>query len=361
MDHPSEEHHDQSQQPGFLSLLKPSKDYLFTPLLLYANIIVFVLMVIKSVHFMAPETADIIAWGGNFRPLILNGEWWRLFTSCFIHIGILHLVLNMYALVSIGSMLEGLIGSSRYILGYILTGLAGSAASVWWNGFTVSAGASGAIFGLFGIFFALLTSNLIQREARMPLLKNIGIFILLNLALGMRGGIDSAGHIGGLVSGILIGYIFYFALKRRTILSSALASILSVGVSVTLGWLLLSSLKNDVPTFEQKMEIVAQNEKRSEIIYSLPQTLPKSEVESRIKKDGIESWKQNTVILKEIQTLDLPAHVQERVSKLVRYSQLQERNFELILKAYSEETDKYNSEREKIESELKKINEEVSK
>jgi rhomboid protease GluP len=96
-----------------------------------------------------------IAWGSNFGPYTTEGEWWRLFTSLFIHFGIAHLLLNMFALTAFGPLVERLFGSVNFLFVYLLAGIAGSLASIAWNPGINSAGASGAIFGILGALMAV--------------------------------------------------------------------------------------------------------------------------------------------------------------------------------------------------------------
>ena len=126
----------------------PRREFFATPLLIDISVVVFVLMVVSGVHFMEPTGEDLVAWGGNWRGATLAGEWWRLLTCCFVHIGIVHLLFNMYALLMVGIHLEPLLGRSRVLGLYVITGVFASVASLWWHDNTVSAGASGAIFGL---------------------------------------------------------------------------------------------------------------------------------------------------------------------------------------------------------------------
>ncbi len=161
-----------------------------------------------------PNGIDIIKWGANFAPLTLSGDWWRLLSCVFVHIGIIHIAFNMYALLSVGSYLEPMLGKTRYIIAYLCTGVFASLASLWWHTEPVpSAGASGAIFGMYGVFLALLTTNIIPKQIRKALLQSIAIFVGYNLLYGLKSGIDNAAHMGGLLSGALIGYTYYFTLK----------------------------------------------------------------------------------------------------------------------------------------------------
>jgi rhomboid protease GluP len=196
------------------SVFIPTEGYFFTPIIVNINILVFAAMVISGVHFMLPDNDSLIKWGANFRPVTLDGQWWRLFTSCFLHIGVIHLLMNLYALIYIGLLLEPHLGKTRFVSAYLLAGIGGSVASLYWHDLTISAGASGAIFGMYGVFLAMLTTNLIEKSARKTLLTSIMIFVGYNLLNGLKGGIDNAAHIGGLVTGMIIGYAFYPSLIK---------------------------------------------------------------------------------------------------------------------------------------------------
>jgi rhomboid protease GluP len=206
----------QARRKGITGYFIPRKDYFITPLIIDINILVFILMVLSGVSALEPDTASLIAWGADYTPYTRGGQWWRLLTSTFVHIGIIHLAFNMYAFLYIGLLLEPLLGRWKFSIAYFVTGMAASAVSLYWHALEVGAGASGAIFGMYGVFLAMLTTNLIHKEKRTPLLKSIGLFVMYNLAFGVLGTIDNAAHIGGLVCGILIGYILYPVLKKRS-------------------------------------------------------------------------------------------------------------------------------------------------
>jgi len=194
----------------------PKGSVYVTYALIAINVIVFILMVIDGAGLFAPDGLVHIKWGSNYSPLTLHGEWWRLISCCFIHFGIIHLLMNMYCLFIVGIYLEPLLGKFKFITAYLAAGLLSSLASLWYHVSGInSAGASGAIFGMFGLFLALLTTNLIPKEARSSLFRSIGIFVVYNLFYGMKGGIDNAAHIGGLLSGIVIGYIYAFAINKE--------------------------------------------------------------------------------------------------------------------------------------------------
>lgn len=180
------------------------------------NVLVFILMAVNGAGIFEPNGIVHIQWGSNFTPLTLSGDWWRLFTNIFIHFGIIHLGMNMYCLYMVGIYLEPMLGKARYTIAYLCTGVLASITSLWWHHDAVnSAGASGAIFGIYGLFLALLTTSLIPKLARQSLLQSIGIFVAYNLIYGMKSGVDNAAHVGGLVSGFIIGYGYVYAIKKE--------------------------------------------------------------------------------------------------------------------------------------------------
>src|SRR5436190_6565943 len=226
------------------------------------NVIVFILMAINGAGIFNANALVHIEWGSNYSPLTLSGDWWRLFTCMFIHFGIIHLAMNSYALYMAGVYLEPMLGKTKYIIAYVTTGIFASLASLWWHTEGVnSAGASGAIFGLYGIFLALLFTNLIPKQMRTPLLKSIGVFVVFNLAYGVKSGVDNAAHIGGLVSGLVIGFIFYPLLKIEDKgIKTNLALLGVLAVSVLSGWIYLNSPKNKIGPEKRAAELNYLNE-----------------------------------------------------------------------------------------------------
>lgn len=187
-----------------------------TYVLIAINVLVFILMVMDGAGVLEPNGLVAIKWGSDYAPLTLSGDWWRLLTCTFIHFGVLHLVMNMYALFMIGIYLEPMLGKVKYIAAYLCTGVLSSLVSVWWHTEPLnSAGASGAIFGMYGLFLALLSTKIIPADTRKSLLQSIGIFVVYNLIYGMKSGVDNAAHIGGLLSGAVIGYLYYFSIRKE--------------------------------------------------------------------------------------------------------------------------------------------------
>ena len=197
-----------------IKFFKPVNNFWATPVILDINLLIFIIMIFCGVNFMEPEGQELIKWGANYGPLTSDGQQWRLLTSIFIHAGIIHLANNMFALGLIGYFLEKTIGSLKFMTIYILTGLIASFASLLVNQSMVSLGASGAIFGIYGLVAALLLFNYIDKNLSLLLKISIPIFIIINLILSLKSGVDMAAHLGGLISGFVIG-ITYFPLMKE--------------------------------------------------------------------------------------------------------------------------------------------------
>lgn len=170
----------------------------FTYVLLALILMIFVWMesVADSTNVLA-----LIDFGAKYNPLIDDGEWWRIFTSMFLHIGIFHLFMNSLALLFLGTAVERIFGTSRFIWIYLVAGIVGSTASY---AFTeqVSAGASGAIFGCFGalVFFGISHPRLFFRTIG----RSVIIILLINVIFGtVVPMVDNGAHMGGLVGGFL--------------------------------------------------------------------------------------------------------------------------------------------------------------
>lgn len=171
--------------------------------LITINLLVFLFMTLAG---GSTNTDVLIAFGAKWDPLIQQGQVWRLLASSFIHIGIVHLAFNMYSLWVIGPVAEKLFGHIRYLIIYILSALGGSLASFFFSPTTISAGASGAIFGVLGALLLYSWQN--KHLWRSGLGKNLLVIVGINLFFGLtQQGIDNFDHIGGLLTGIIVAYL----------------------------------------------------------------------------------------------------------------------------------------------------------
>ena len=176
---------------------------IITYILIALNILVFLAM-----YLIGNGSYDIntlLDFGANYAEYVKAGEYYRLLTSSFLHIGLLHLIFNMYALYIIGPQIESFYGKTKYLIIYLFSAIMGSLFSCLFTK-SISAGASGAIFGLFGalIYFGyhyrVYLGNVIRSQI-IPLL-------LINFSLGfLLSGIDVSAHIGGFIGGLLISSV----------------------------------------------------------------------------------------------------------------------------------------------------------
>lgn len=183
-----------------LEKLFAKKNPLITYIIMIICVIVFFLMYI--IGNGSEDIATLLLFGANVDSLVKIGQIYRLFTSMFLHIGIFHLICNMYALHVIGPQVESFFGKIKFLFIYLISGISGSLLSIAFSTNTVSAGASGAIFGLLGamLYFGYHYRSYLGNVLRSQIVP----IIIMNLILGFAlTGVDNAAHIGGLVGGVL--------------------------------------------------------------------------------------------------------------------------------------------------------------
>jgi rhomboid protease GluP len=210
-----------------------SSSNIVTQVFLVVNLVVFAAMALEGIA-MDPSSRQLIPWGANFGPYTLGGQPWRLLTCTFVHGGLFHIFFNMWCLWDLGAMCESLYGHWTFAAVYLISGVGGSLASVWWRPGGVSVGASGAIFGIVG---ALIASHYLgefsaSRFAVRSRLRSVLIFAGYSLVFGaVSGRTDNAAHIGGLVTGLVFGALIARIAPQHDILRR-LSIILFVGLIV---------------------------------------------------------------------------------------------------------------------------------
>lgn len=200
----------------------------FTYIFIAIQVLMFLLLELNG---GSTNDKTLIQFGAKYNPAIVDGEWWRLFTPMVLHIGFLHLLMNTIALFYLGSTVERIYGKFRFLFIYIIAGLAGSICSFAFNT-SLSAGASGAIFGCFGalLYFGIVHRTLFFRTMG----SNIIIVIGINLAFGfLVPGVDNNAHIGGLLGGFLAAIIVQLP-KQKRFLIRAISLIVTAGLLVCL-------------------------------------------------------------------------------------------------------------------------------
>jgi membrane associated rhomboid family serine protease len=158
---------------------------------------------------------------------VAHGEWWRLFTSMFLHAGFFHLAVNMYSLYFVGSIMEQVIGRWRFLLLYLASGLAGSAGALVWSPLTPTVGASGAIFGVLGGLFTL------ERRRHIATGGQVAGLIVLNIVItfAFSSSISVGGHIGGLIGGMIL-MLGLLQFRRSTLYSIASVAAMSAAAVI---------------------------------------------------------------------------------------------------------------------------------
>lgn len=210
--------------------------------LIVLNALIFVVSAGMAGNPMQIGTAVLVKLGANHAPLVMQGEAWRLAAAMFLHGGVLHIGLNMFALYQAGQVVERLFGAAAFLLLYLGAGLAGNVASIWWNPAGISVGASGAVFGVYGALLGYLRAQpgslplSVFRQIRSSTLAFIGYSLFAGIAIP---GIDNAAHVGGLLGGIALGYGFAQPLTAASSLKllSPRALIALLAVALVCGWM----------------------------------------------------------------------------------------------------------------------------
>ena len=191
----------------FAKVFSPKK-IIFTKLIILACVVMYIILGINNGNFLTFSATSLAIFGGNNLLLVQNGEVWRILTSAFLHVGLIHLVVNMYSLAIIGTQVETFIGKWKFLFIYFISAIGGNLLSlVFSQANVVSVGASGALFGLmgallyFGYHYRLYLSEAIRNQI-IPI-------ILINLLIGfIVPEIDNVAHIGGLIGGYLASMAF---------------------------------------------------------------------------------------------------------------------------------------------------------
>jgi len=235
--------------PGRVSLLSVLRASKITFLLVIANIAVYAgLGALDSRAFESlSQSSFLIDWGANVPPLTLSGEYWRLFTSMFLHVGFAHLAMNMLALWSLGIVLESRMRWPVFLGIYLLSGLCGSLTTALWNRneLMVSCGASGAILGLFGAALAYALRDRTTGRLHFPV-RNLMMSLVLTFAAGTVFSIDNAAHVGGLVCGFVLALVALYSEKLRPAAAAVVLIVAGVITAVALAGVVRANHDQDL-------------------------------------------------------------------------------------------------------------------
>ena len=184
------------------------KEYKKSPVTSILLLIIVIYFIIISLNGGTTDVETLVRFGALYPPFILKfNQYYRIISSIFIHIGISHLFFNGYALYIFGTQMEKLMGAKKYLLFFLLTGIGGNIVTIIFNFISVSAGASGSLFGFLGAFLYLIQrhKNMLTPQGRKSIIKlvliNLGITIIIP-------NISVTAHFGGLIVGYLLSYVF---------------------------------------------------------------------------------------------------------------------------------------------------------
>lgn len=207
-------------------------------ILIIAFVGYFALQFLMGVNIDNPSNADLVRFGANVLPLSIGDEPWRLVASGFLHIGLMHLVFNSFAMYFFGQVAERLFGSWRFLMLFLLSVVAGNLLSNYFSLQSILAGGklsigAGASGGIMGLGASLLALSFMPRFAQFLDKKSLLWVMAINLIMGFAvEGIDNAAHIGGAICGAVLGVV----LALRNVAKSPIKSILAcLGVALALG------------------------------------------------------------------------------------------------------------------------------
>lgn len=314
------------------------KDIYVTKAIIAINIAVFIFMAIRGVNVMTPKTADIVNWGGNLSSYTMFGEAWRLVSCMFLHIGIIHIFFNMMVLWSLGNLIEKFFGHVNFILLYFISGIIGSLASVVWNPFVVSAGASGAVFGVFGAMcgFLVVKRRDLPRTFYEEMKKNAFLFLGLNLAFGFSvPNIDMAAHLGGLVGGLVAALILSQNFMQRKGMRSLIPTMVFTLASGAVVWFSFKEIKKEFKvSFNQVYEVFSKKEQEfNKILTDNDKKLKKGEMSSAeyistLEQKILPEWRSLEAELDKSHPFGMTNSRSERVLK---YMKLREQRWQLLV------------------------------
>jgi rhomboid protease GluP len=350
------------------NLFTPSKDYFATPILVQLNVLYYILTT-AVLHFSfrpsGSNNTALDSWssiyhhlGVNNRYLTLSGGYWRLISSQFVHFSLGHVFFNMYALIYIGLMVENKTGSMRFMVIYLLAGITGGAISILFHPAGNIAGASGAIMGMFGCFFALLINGDFEKNARKALLISTLLVVTIILISGLQRGIDNSAHVVGLISGFVFTWVFQWSIAKphlKPVWSYAIVVLLATTIT---GAILALTPNYQLEKFNELSYSYHRNEFQAWRIYYYNNYFPngtKEEKLRRITHYGISNWQKNVAISKEMQALILPETHKQKADRMSKFSETLLKINQLLYYECAEGTDKYRPEIERLTNQMNAI------
>lgn len=335
------------------------KDHGMTFFLLAVVILVFGIMTYRGVDLFNPAIKDIIYWGGNIKFKVTGGQWWRLITNLFVHIGLIPLITNLVGLYFIGLIVESILGKLKFLIAFLTTGVLASLISIIWHPDVVTAGATGAIFGMYGVLIAFVTTSYVNKKFSPFWLFGVVSYAVFNIVAAYRGEIDSVAIYGGFVAGLATGYLFYFFHFKRNIARAG-------GTRISIEVLLICTLivyfylrvngRNDSIRFEKEVMKLNQIEVRAMAQMQHLQSARSTNEAARVLRDSaLPQWKHFQDEIMKTGAYSLTSEFRKKRKLLNEYAGLRVHQTELIYKSINEETDRYSKEIEEVSNRIEKI------
>lgn len=269
------------------------------------------------------NTDTLLQYGAKYNPgMIEDNQWWRILSSMFIHIGFFHLLMNVMAIYYLGILVEKMYGRWRFLFIYLLSGIGGGLASFAFS-VNISAGASGAIFGLFG---ALLFFGFIYREIFFQTLgSNVLLILAINLILGfVVQQIDMAAHIGGLVAGFIASAIIFLPKKKKIVIQLFAALV----YAISLLYLVNFGIHNNLN--KQEYHLMVLEESLSDKEYEKVVKIANDALHAKGNSEAIIYFQRSYAFIKLNQTNEAIADLE----KSIRYEPLSEAYYNLAYLYY---------------------------
>lgn len=332
------------------------------PIVIGVNVLLFVLMTNAGVSDTSPEVQEIFEWGGNFGPKTIGGQWWRILTCTFVHYGTAHLMTNMAFLLVVGCLVERMLGNCGFLVIYLLSALGGTLVSLFWNPmYSVGAGASGAIFGVYGALLALLllryrsipvkTLTKWQKVALGLILLDVFFGFFVPAASRSRGDgsfymVDIAAHLGGFMMGFFVASMLSqpFTHEARAGRRSRNVAVGAAGTFIiVVGMISLRAYHAEVVQVDRELERFYEVEKKSLDACDLAeekaekQELTYAALADLIERDVLPEWRAVRGRLSALK--QLPEDCQRIVTPLLEYIRVRQEHWEFLvptLRLYSE-------------------------
>lgn len=350
--------------PTIWDVVKFDWKYWATPSIILINIVVMLLMMMNATSPFNPDVPSLIKFGGNYKILTVNGEWWRLITYQFVHYGIIHLFFNIIFLTIIAKLLEKVLGSWMFLFIYICSGIFGGLVSLYFQDYLVSVGASGSIYGMYGIFFIFMVTGVLHKNITKKYLIWLSLYIILEvLSSFYSSDIDSFAHLGGFSFGIIAGIIsmsyindFQNQLKRNMVI----IGILLLTISSTI--IYVSGAQSKLYDLDKQIQRFIRLEEEVNKVEYFRGNYTQYDASKVIDQELLPRWAELNLLVDSMIQPDIPEQMKYNISILKSYIKVKQEllqmgktyqdnvNNEKYLNQYEAKLNQYNNLENQIQA-----------